>query len=210
MTSREEIEGLRCRWAQKELARVQNLLLAGRIKDAGLATVQAGGDDYFDLRGLALSQFIKGVEVDHVDFSFLTTTLAGQIGLSTLRHCRFVGADFHSNLGTRFTDCDFTSAKLQRSVLRGAFERCSFASANLSATLANGVRFVECSFAQANLKKANLYSCTFDRCDFTGCKFGGGSLAGSRLIASWPPENDLADTLLERVVFEPSSSSESP
>lgn len=208
MSSRKNIENLCSRWSQEDLTKIQRLLLAGRIEEAGLAKVRGDGEDYLDLRGLILEQFVKGIQIDHIDFSFLSTAKAGQFGFSTLDCCLFVAADFHSNLGNRFIRCDFSRAKLQRSVLRGSFEQCIFVNANLSSVLANTCRFVECSFVQTNLKQANFYDCAFDRCDFTDCKFGGGSLAGSRFITSRPTESELGDTFLERVVFETTSTLE--
>jgi uncharacterized protein YjbI with pentapeptide repeats len=187
--------------------RVQELLLDGKIGDAMLGVLEFGGRKYLDLRGFNLSLPLRNVKIENLDLSYLTISLAGQLSFATLRNCRLIGIDFHSNMGSHFVDADFTKSRLQRSRLRGIFEQCNFSESNMSSAEANGSSFIKCNFTNANLKKANLYSCTFSHCEFNGTYFGGGSLADSRFLGTRPTDVDLGDTIMDGSVTEPDTPS---
>ena len=123
--------------------------------------------------------------------------VAGQIGLSKLKNCKFIAATVDTNLGDRFEYCDFTQAKMQRVGLNGIFINCVFDKANMTKCGATNATFTHCSFRKTNLRKMELYNCTFDTCVFEEADMTRGSLAGSTFINNRPSSIQLGDTLMD-------------
>ena len=193
---------LRTRWTATELLRVEKLLLTNRIASGALPTFSHEGNTLIDLRGYVLSQMIFNLQCKFVDLSYMSLFHAGQFGFCTFENCYFIAIEFHANLGSKFVDCNFTSAKLQQTVLRGEFSRCDFTNANLSGVLASQVLFSHCRFDNCNLRKAAFYNCKFENCSFSATKFGKGSIANSKFTGNRPDDASLLDTVREGAMFE--------
>ena len=189
------IHELRTRWTATELLRVEKLLLVNRIASGALPTYSHEGETLLDLRGFVLTQMIQNLKCKLVDLSYMELLHAGQFDYCTFENCRFIAIEFHANLGSKFYNCNFTSAKLQKTVLRGEFSRCDFINANLSGVLASQVRFSHCRFDKCNLRSAAFYNCIFDNCSYSAAKFGKGSIANSKFTGNRPDDASLLDTV---------------
>ena len=196
------INELRTRWTATELLRVEKLLLENRIASGALPTYLHGEDTLVDLRGYVLSQMIHNLQCKFVDLSYMSLFHAGQFDYCTFENCYFIAIEFHANLGSKFYNCNFTSAKLQKTVLRGEFSRCDFINANLSGVLASQARFSHCRFDNCNLRSAAFYNCIFDNCSFSAAKFGKGSIANSKFTGNRPDDASLLDTVCEGAIFK--------
>ncbi len=157
-------------------------------------------DGFSDLRGLVVTTILKYAKVSSVDLSGATFEKFGQFAMCDVEKVRFRSALMETNLGRSFRECDFSSAKLLRAILRGAFVDCDFSMANLSSAKGTEVRFVRCVFVKTNFNKAHLLHCTFEDCRFEECKFHNGSLAYSKFIRSPIPNEDLGNTILDKVI----------
>ena len=155
-----------------------------------------------DLRGLVVSVIVRRRRLESIDFSFSIWKLPAQFIFSEVRDSLFDQAEVGASLDHAFCRCSFKKAKLARVVLRGVFESCDFAGANLRDAGASDVRFAGCSFAGANLTRAHFLRCSFVDCDFSHAYFGEGSLAGSTIEGSVVDKESLRSTLLERVTWK--------
>lgn len=190
-----EIKCLQERWDAQSTAS-GNAFLGGK-GDPPFGSLE---DGRVDLRGLAITQFVKNRTLESFDLSGVSLDGFGQFGMCSLIQCRFCHSQLPTNLGNNFTGCDFSSAKLAGAVLRGKFTDCDFASANLTSVMGDQVQFVRCSFTKTNFRKATLTHCSFEDCEFESCKFKSGSLAFSKFIRCSIPKGDLGNTLMEKVV----------
>lgn len=159
-------------------------------------------DGRTDLRGLSLAVFIKRAKLKAIDFSGATREGFGQADMSLFEDCVFAGAVLDTNWGNSFVECTFAHAKMTGVVMRGTFDRCDFSNANLVSCLGDQVTFERCLFKGTKLRKCQLTYCHFGGCEFEEAAFNKCSLSGSRFIGGRPSPSQLADTLIERCVFE--------
>ena len=105
MMTKKELEN---RWTEKYIQKTSKLF----IKKGEVESPFGVYEDKIDLRGFPLEEFIKGKTLESIDFSYMSRMVAGQIGLSKLKNCKFIAATVDTNLGDRFEYCDFTQAKM--------------------------------------------------------------------------------------------------
>jgi uncharacterized protein YjbI with pentapeptide repeats len=173
-----------------------------QLQLVSLSKTGDGENEKLDLRGFPVSVIVRSADLVGIDFSESTwCTGAAQMILCRVERCDFVSAVLTTNVGARYTDCDFTKANLKKAVLRGTFTRCLFAGANMGGVIANSGTFIECAFTRANLKRAHLLHCTFTACDFDAISIGMSSFGGSRFKSSRIRPEDLGDTILNRTEF---------
>lgn len=150
-----------------------------------------------DFRGATINQSIHQASFENTDLSF-STMERGQLAAAVKRSC-FAGVRYESNIGKHFEHCDFTSANLSNSMLRGAFISCNFSNSNLASTRSTQAKFTDCIFESAKLAKASFYDCEFERCRFSNCRLISGSLAGSTFRDCSTEGLKIEKTILERV-----------
>jgi uncharacterized protein YjbI with pentapeptide repeats len=152
-------------------------------------------DGRVDLRGLEVTEMLKGFHLVGWDFSHCRFTMFGQLSAyNQLEDCRFTGARMTTNLRDRFRACDFSGATLTGAVFGRAFTECRFDRAGLSKILADQAVFERCSFRGTKAKGLQLTACRFIGCDFEGAHFSEGSLAGSTF------EDCAAEPVLDKVM----------
>lgn len=189
------------RWTHSNTATGNAFLGSGKSAPFGI-----NGDGLTDLRGLCINQFLKNATVRCVDLSGSYMDGFGQFGFCNVSESRLAGARLGTNLGNKFTRCDFSHSDLSGAVLRGEFDEVDFTGARMNSTNANQVLFRRCRFVQTVLRKATLLNCTFEDCVFDRCSFGSGSIAGSKFIRSSLALDELKKTVIENVVFADSIS----
>lgn len=191
-----EQKALKDRWSDQHSAAA-----LGALSGRGRGPFPPMSDGRADLRGLVIREFIKNATIHSIDLSSALFEGFGQLGSCTVEQTLFRHASLKSNLGSKFSACDFTSADLTRAVLRGEFSDCDFSSANLTSVMGSEVRFVRCVFFKTNFGKATLTHCTFEDCRFEECRFRSGSFAYSSFVRSPIPQVDLGNFLMEKVVW---------
>ena len=205
-----EIKKLKSRWSLDQLAEVSTALLGctGVVSVECCGTHHLDGQDYSDLRGVTIQNFIANVAISNVDLSFSSLNGVGGRIHTVLRHCRFAKVDFsESVLAVKAYFCDFNSVKIKE--VFGHFEDCSFVNANLNRVLSVDLHFYRCDFSKANMLNTHLFSTIFDNCKWDGCKLGQGSFAESTFIGTMPSNEQLGDTIMDDVVFQMQSGSPS-
>ncbi|NHZ33598.1 pentapeptide repeat-containing protein [Massilia sp. CCM 8692] len=146
-----EIEQLKKRWTTQQICQGEEALV-------GKSTFPfpVMDDGFVDLRGIAITQFIKNVTINSVDLSGAALERTGQFGMCKVEKVRFCFASLQTHLGKIFNSCDFTSANLSGAVLRGEFSKCDFSMANLTSAIGTEVRFVNCIFVKTNFRNRPL------------------------------------------------------
>lgn len=175
------------RWSSAQVADVNDQILrASRARDPSWRPTSPFGrtaEGLDDLRGLTIKVPIKYLAVRHVDLSQCTLEMDGGLTLSDFVDCRLDRISLQGRFLTRlFERCSFRWSSLQDVRPGERFVDCDFSNAKLNRAMARGAHFVRCDFSAADLRGAHLMSCTFDNCRFDDARFGNGSLAGSRFI----------------------------
>lgn len=186
-----EISEMRKRWQTSSFHDLRTALDEG-ISPFGLIN---GLRDY---RGVSVSVSLHGIVLSGLDFSY-SEMEHGQFA-SEVRGCRFENVCYESNLGKFFQDCDFTSAKLDNCVLRGAFVRCDFTRANLTHVRASAVTFEDCRFVDTILRNGSFFDCTFKGCYFESVKLISGTIAGCKFLDSATSGLSVVKSVTERVI----------
>lgn len=185
-----DVKRLRERWGPDQTTAVAaQFLAASRTRgqpdfESPFGTTEQG---LLDLRGLTLHQSVRYATVRGADFSGAVFA-ASTVSESELERCRFDRCDLRGRfVGRRFTGCSFVGARLQQARLGAVFTECDFTKANLSGSVASGVRFERCDFTRARLGSIMwTQRCVFDQCVFDGLISCSGSVAGSRFIGTRP------------------------
>lgn len=186
------IKALRDRWIELPAISLREALASPGLQSP-FGKTEAG---HVDFRGYSVDESLHKMVVEGVDFSYCLLGASGQFA-ATVKSSLFVAASLEGNLGTDFEDCDFSSASLKESWLRGAFRRCAFGRADMSSACSSQTEFDACCFDGANLRKSSFYECRFARCSFIGAEFGSGSLADSTFSDCAFCNPDLSKVVLD-------------
>lgn len=199
--SRKEINALRARWPEDELAKIAEAVLSGRLDGIEADSIIVDGVSYTDLRGIRIHDFVRSQTFERIDFSYSRIEGIGGAEHTVLRSCRLCGIDLNEMiLATSSTDCDLSYAKFHS--LSGTYTDCKFIESNLSRVQASGVQFIHCDFTNANLYHTHALRCEFENCIWDGCKLGLGSFAYSRFRGTMPTQEQLGETIMDDVIFE--------
>lgn len=99
----------------------------------------------------------------------------------------FLEPDTKVLLGYRFSNCDFTAARLEGVI----FESCEFFDCDLSGANLQGADFRNCSINSTLLEGAILERCTFSKSRVSGLQLNTTAFSGLRFL-----ESDLSDLII--------------
>lgn len=179
----------RQRWQDEQLMLVNKKLYdaakslkMGPMPESPFGLTELGMLDY---RGVNLSEPVRYLTVNNVDFSDAIFRDGASINESELTGCTLDRIDMRNVFIRRsFDDCSFVKAKLSGARFGGDFVGCDFTGANLSKSFATDCRFKGCSFMGGTLANVHFISCIFEDCDFSGVKVLTGSVARSKFIGA--------------------------
>lgn len=187
---------LKKRWTSEKKLQGETALMKGVAYP-----FEKTNDQLQDLRGIEITDIIKGIQIRSIDLSGSNLEGFGQFAKCSVERVRFRSASLGTNIGNYFNFCDFSSVKAMGAILRGQFIDCDFTMANLSGVRGSQVQFVRCIFDKTNFSRVVLLRSIFEDCKFENCKFSNGSLSYSKFIRSPINAADLHATLMEKVQF---------
>ena len=193
MASRKEINFLKSRWDDIKIPNLK-AALSSHLKPFGFSELNK-----IDYRGVDLSCALNQVEINNVDFSFMSSSFGQLGGGAQFISCLFDNMKYEGSLCSSFKKCTFKKSNLSKSTIVDSFDDCDFTETKFQNVRASEVKFNRCVFNKSNFKKASFYNCIFNECHFDSAIFGGGSLGGSRFKDCIILNVDFGNTIIEGV-----------
>lgn len=164
-----------------------------------------------DFRGFPFREPSKYHHISNIDFSYSHSlheivdgygmSRGGSFSYTIIEDCVFTDVEMPANLSEKFTDCDFSGATFESTIINGVFDRCLFVKSKMKDVIGE-MKFINCNFTKANLAKSSFHTCYFENCIFDDAKFSRTNISCSTFVNTRPVDAQIAScSLADKLKF---------